>query len=311
MNLLKILKNKLLNVCNHPHLILVHLLDAFSWMITSDELFLKWMFRLRQGYPLNLVSPKTYSEKIQWLKLYNRKPEYTTLVDKVKVKDWVAGKIGSEYIIPTLGVYKKAEDIDFNELPDQFVLKCNHNSGEGMFICKDKSSMDETAVRNNLNKGLAENLYMKYREWPYKNVERRIIAEKYMKDSITPTLNDYKIMCFDGKVKLIELHQGRFTEKHTQDFYDRDWNKTSIAQGSYGETSKEVVDRPALLDKMIELSEILATDIPHVRVDWYIVDGKLYFGEMTLFDGAGLDPWDRYEDDLLMGSWLTLPEKTI
>jgi len=279
--------------------------------LLSDKLYLSIKFHDRLGYWMNWNHPKTYNEKLQWLKLYNRRPEYTIMVDKVKVKDWVADKIGKEYIIPTLGVWKSAEDVDFEHLPNRFVIKCNHNSGTGMYLCGDKSKMDVLQVRKGLDEGLRENYVLQNREWPYKNVPRKILAEQFLNEPGKEAPDDYKVMCFDGKVQLIELHEGRFTENHTQAFYDRDWKMTSITQGRYGKVATKMVERPTLLDEMIRLSEILAKDIPHVRVDWYIVNNHLYFGEMTFFDGSGFEPFDRFEDDQLLGSWITLPDYKI
>lgn len=279
--------------------------------LLPDKLYLSIKFYNRFGYWMNWDHPKTYNEKMQWLKLYNRRPEYTIMVDKVKVKDWVAAKIGNDYIVPTLGVWKSATEVDFAELPNRFVIKCNHNSGMGMYICKDKSKTNVENIRKGLKKGMQENYVIQNREWPYKNVPHRILAEQFLEEKGKQTLDDYKVMCFDGKVKLIELHEGRFTDNHTQAFYDRDWKLTSITQIGYGKVAKEVAKCPSLLDEMIRLSEILAKDIPHVRVDWYIVNNHLYFGEMTFFDGSGFDSWGSQEDDLLLGSWIKLPEKTL
>ncbi len=276
-----------------------------------DKLYLSIKFHDRLGYWMDWKNPQTYNEKLQWLKLYNSRPEYTIMVDKVKVKDWVAERIGEEYIIPTLGVWKKAEEVDFNSLPQKFVIKCNHNSGTGMYICKDKSKMDEETVRGGLKKGLQENYILQNREWPYKNVPRRILAEEFIEDQHKEVPDDFKVMCFDGKVQLIELHEGRFTDNHTQAFYDRDWNMTQITQGKYGKVATKLASRPALLGEMIRLSEVLAKNIPHVRVDWYIVNNHLFFGEMTFFDGSGFEPFDRFEDDQLLGSWITLPNRKI
>ena len=252
-------------------------------------------------------NPQTYNEKLQWLKLYNRKPEYSILVDKVRVKEWVESIIGKEYIIPNLGVWESVEDIEFQKLPNRFVLKCNHNSGLGMYICNDKKKMNIDEVKKDLKRGLAENYVLQNREWPYKNVPRKILAEEYLEDPVSSSLNDYKVMCFGGKVKLIEVHMGRNTDHHTQDFYDENWEKTSITQGQYGATSDIVLEKPSLFTKMKELSEKLSAGIPHVRVDWYIVNNRLYFGEMTFFDGSGFVPFDRFEDDLLLGSWIDCP----
>lgn len=275
-----------------------------------DELYLKLLFPLRTGYKLNLKNPQTFNEKLQWLKLNNRKPEMVKMVDKVDAKEYVASIIGEEYIIPTLGVYNSVDEIDFDKLPNQFVLKCTHDSG-GIVICSDKAKLDIEAAKAKLRRGLKVNYYYQNREWPYKQVKPRIIAEELLEEPNKTSPDDYKVMCFDGKVKLIEYHVGRYSEHHTQDFYDRDWNKTAITQGAYGEFSEEAAPRPALLEEMIRLSEILAEGIPHCRVDWYLVNNKLYFGEITFYDASGCCPFDKYEDDLLLGSWITLPEKTV
>ena len=277
--------------------------------LLPDKLYLSIKFHDRIGYWMDWKNPQTYNEKLQWLKLYNRRPEYTIMVDKVKVKEWVSKKIGEEYIIPTLGVWKKAEEVDFNSLPQKFVIKCNHNSGTGMYICKDKSKMDEETVRGGLKKGLQENYILQNREWPYKNISRRILAEQYLEKPGKESLEDYKVMCFDGKARLIELHEGRFTDNHTQAFYDRDWNLTNISQVSYGKIVTKIVEPPKLLEEMICLSEVLAKDIPHVRVDWYIVNNHLFFGEMTFFDSSGFDEFIPNEYNIIIGSWIKLPQK--
>ena len=285
------------------------LVNTFGFLF-SDRKYLELLFKYNVGYELNLKNPKTYNEKLQWLKLYYHNPLLPILVDKYTVKEYVSNIIGQKYIIPSIGVWEKAEDIDWSKLPSQFVLKTTTGGGSiGVYICHDKSTVDKHAVIKTLNKSLKYNIYETFREWPYKEVKARIIAEELLSQEGKSSLNDYKVMCFNGKVKLIEYHEGRFTGEHTQDFYDPEWNLTSITQGSYGENKANPVDKPNLLNEMIRLSESLSKDLPHVRVDWYIVDNHLYFGEMTFFDGSGLFPWDRYEDDLLLGSWLTLPQK--
>ena len=220
----------------------------------------------------------------------------------------MAGIIGKEYIIPTLGVWDDPGFIDFDNLPNQFVLKTTHGGGSfGVLICKDKQSFDFEEAKKKLKKSLKQDIYKSFREWPYKNVEKKIIAEPYLKENGQESLHDYKVMCFDGKAKLIEYHEGRFSEFHTQDFYDCNWNLTEITQGSYGGYNTMPSSKPVLLNEMIRLSEILAKDFPHVRNDWYIVNNHLYFGELTFFDGSGFFPFDRLDDDLLLGSWITLP----
>lgn len=304
-------KRKIKKCLQCPIASFVHVLGFERTAFIPDVLYLKMAYKFYMGKRLNLNNPQTYNEKLQWLKLYNRKPEYTMMVDKVKVRDYVADKIGKEYLIPIIGVWNSPDEIDFNKLPNQFVLKCNHNSGTGMCICKDKTQLDFEEVRRNLQKGLYENYYYLGREWPYKNVQRKIIGEKYMVDESGEELRDYKVLCYNGEPRLIELHQGRFTDHQSQDYYDINWNKTSISQNgtSVYKATDSTFPKPKNLDIMLDLSRVLAKGIPHVRVDWYLVDGKLFFGELTFFDGSGFDPFDNQEDDLMIGSWIDLPSK--
>lgn len=256
------------------------------------------------GKKLDLKNPQTFNEKLQWLKLYDRNPEYTKMVDKYEVRKYISEKIGEEYLIPLLGVWDRFDDIDFGKLPDRFVLKCTHDSG-GIVICKDKSKLNIEETRKKINKCLKRNFFKLTREWPYKNVNPRIIAEKYMEDSLQGNgLADYKVLCFGGEAKLIELHLDRYSERHTQDIYDINWNRTTITQGSY--LSRDVIERPQQLDKIIEMSELLSKGMKHVRVDWYIIESKIYFGEITFFDGSGFCPFDDEKDDLYIGSLISL-----
>lgn len=273
---------------------------------TSDEEYLKKIYRFRMKKDLNLSKPTTFNEKLQWLKIYNRDPLYTTMVDKYAVKKFVADKIGKKYIIPTLGVWNKVEDIDFERLPLQFVLKCTHDSG-GIVICKDKSVLNYNEAKKKLKKSLATNFFLKWREWPYKDVKHRIIAEKFMEDTNANELVDYKVLCFHGEPKLIEVHKGRFEGHHTQDVYDINWNKTDITQFNLPMTDEEL-PKPIFLEEMLHLSKILSKDLIHIRVDWYFVKGQLYFGELTFFDGSGFNLFCGNADELL-GSWIKLPCK--
>jgi len=275
----------------------------------SDKAFLKLLFWARMGKKLNLENPQTFNEKLQWLKLYNRKPEYTKMVDKYEVRKYISEKIGEEYLIPLLGVWDSFDEIDFDSLPEQFVLKCTHDSG-GLIICKDKSKLDLVAAKKKITKCLKRNFYKYNREWVYKNVKPRIIAEKFMVDSIQKNgLADYKVLCFGGEAKLIEFHLDRYSKRHTQDIYDTNWNKTAISQNGY--VSDRVIDKPSQIDRIIELSQILAKGICHVRVDWYIIEGKVYFGEITFFDGSGFSAFDDEKDDLYIGSLIDLEQKNL
>ena len=282
------------------------LLHRFDRLIKNDALYLKMEYYFQTGRRLNLNNPKSYNEKLQWLKIHDRKPEYTQMVDKAGVKDYIAKTIGEQYVIPTLGIWKHFDDIDFTTLPEKFVLKCTHDSG-GLVICKDKKTLDKVSAKKKIEKCLKKNYFYGTREWPYKDVKPRIIAEPLLEQANGEEICDYKVMCFNGKAKLIELHMNRHSDHHTQDFYDVNWQKTEISQGKgYGGCSDIEVSKPSCLNEMLRLSETLTKDMAHCRVDWYVVNGHLYFGELTFFDGSGFDLFDRYEDDLLLGSWINL-----
>lgn len=273
--------------------------------LIPDKPYLKLMYRLKMGKPLDLKNPKTYTEKLQWIKLYNHNPKYHQMVNKSSVKDYITERIGPQYVIPTYGIWDKFDEIDFNSLPSSFVLKTVHDSG-GVIICKDKQHFDKQYAKSVIEESQKRNYFKLYREWPYKGVNPRIIAEKLLDDGSGQALQDYKVMCFGGKPKLIEYHAGRFTENHTQDFYDSDWNHLAIQQQD-APKSDISVPKPPLLDEMLRLSSQLADGIPHVRVDWYMAENQLYFGELTFFDDSGFTPFQDSNDDLLLGSWIPVP----
>ena len=270
-----------------------------------DELYLKLLFRLRMGYKLNLDNPQTFCEKLQWLKLHNRKPEYTQMVDKYDAKRYVADIIGEEYIIPTIGVWNKVEDIDFDKLPNQFVLKCTHDSG-GIVICKDKSQLDISAAKKLLRRGLKKNYYWQNREWPYKNITPRIICEKYMVDESGYELKDYKWFCFDGvpKALFIATDRGVKGEETKFDFYDADFNHLPFTNG-HPNAYKEI-KKPAGFELMKQLAAKLSQGQPHLRVDFYDINGEIYFGELTFYHWSGTMPFDPMEWDYTFGSWINL-----
>lgn len=226
------------------------------------------------------------------------------MVDKYRVREYIGKTIGEQYLIPLLGIWEDPEAIDFDALPEQFVLKCNHNSGLGMCICKDKPKLDVAKVKQALNQGLKQNYYISGREWPYKDVPRCILAEKYMADESGTELKDYKVMCFGGEPKLIQVHQGRFSQ-HVQDFYDTNWNWLDVTQGA--PRSVTPMARPSFLDEMLEQSKRLSDGIRQVRVDWYFVENQLYFGELTFFDASGFDAFEPDEWDKTLGDWIKLP----
>ncbi len=254
----------------------------------------------------NFKNPQTFNEKLQWLKLHDHNPLYTTLVDKYAVKKWVADKIGEQYVIPTIAVWEKAEDIDFDKLPNQFVLKVNHDSG-GLVICKDKSKLDRQAAVAKLSRALKNNGYWYGREWPYKNVKPCIIAEKYMEDE-NHQLNDYKFMVFNGKVKCSFTCTERFSKDGLKvTFYDANWDIMPFER--HYPRSKTPITKPLNYDEMVELAEKLSKDIPFVRVDFYSIKGKIYFGEMTFYPGSGLEEFTPQEWDKKLGDWLELSHK--
>lgn len=277
-----------------------------NWM--PDKLFLKYVFHGVMGTPLNLNNPETFNAKLQWLKLYNRNPEYTMMVDKYRVREYIKEQLGEEYLIPLFGVWDDPDEIDFDALPDQFVLKCNHNSGLGMCICKDKSKLDIPKVKAKLRKGMAQDYYLTGREWPYKDVPRKIICEKYMTDESGTELKDYKFMCFVGKVKCSFVCSERFSEQGLKvTFFDNDWNVLPIER-HYPRSGKPI-PKPQNLEKMIRFSEQLSRGIPFVRVDFYEICGRIYFGELTFFPGNGYEEFTPETADEILGSWINLPEE--
>lgn len=294
--------SKIAGYWRDPVLFLRILLVRFGKCL-PDRLYLQWLYRLRMGKKLDLDNPKTFNEKLQWLKLYNRKPEYTIMADKVKVKEWVAERIGEEYIIPTLGVWERVEDIDFDQLPDRFVLKCNHNSGTGMYICKEKSKMDRVAVVRELKKGLAENYFLHGREWVYKDIPRRVIAEQFMEDPQADDLTDYKFFCFQGKPFMMYVSKDHAQQAYT-DFYDMDYNRLPIRMKD--PNSENPPAKPVKFEEMKALACKLSQGTPHLRVDFYVVNHRIYFGELTFYHNGGLGPISPLEWNLRLGSMIDL-----
>lgn len=274
----------------------------------SDETYLKIAFRICLGRKLNILRPQTYNEKLQWLKLYDRKPEYINMVDKYEAK-LIAGKIiGEQYIIPTLGIWDSFDEIDFASLPEQFVLKCTHDSGS-IFICKSKNEFDMKNVRKKLNKCLKNNFFGAYREWPYKYVKPRIIAEQYMEDNATHELRDYKFLTFNGKVKLMYIVSERMRIGRPRlDFFDRDFNHLPFTRK--GHSNADIPpERPHNFELMAELAEYLSKGIPQLRVDFYETNGRVYFGEFTFFPASGMKSFEPSVWDKKLGDWLELPKE--
>lgn len=275
----------------------------------SDENWLKARYWLRFGKKLNLDCPQTFNEKLQWLKLNYRRPEFTTMVDKYEVKEYVAERIGHEYVIPTLGVWDRFEDIEFDKLPDQFVLKCTHDCG-GLVICKDKASLNMEAARKKIQKSLWTNYYLRSgREWSYKNVKPRVMAEPYIEDALTRELRDYKFFTFGGKVKMMYTASERqkVAEETKFDFFDADYQHIDLINDHPNASVPPAP--PKNFEKMKQLAEELAAGIPHVRVDFYETNGKVLFGEFTFYHSCGMSHFEPVEWDFRMGDWIQLPEK--
>lgn len=294
----------------HPALLGRRLLIfLYRCRLLSDKRFISLRFRLALGYAMDWEHPRTFQEKLQWLKLYDRRPEYTVMVDKVKAKEWVAERIGRKYIIPTLGVWERAEDVDFDALPDKFVIKCNHTSGLGNIICKDKSQLDVRRVRKELRKGLRDDYSRRSGEWPYRDVPRRIIAEQYIEDNEYGELRDYKFFCFGGKVKCFKIDFNRFTG-HFANYYSPSGEFLLFGEAAWPPRPQCSVSMPSTLGKMISLAERLSEGVPFLRVDFYTIGENIFFGEVTFFPSGGMKSFVPNEWDLKFGNFLKLPIDT-
>lgn len=272
--------------------------------IIPSKIYLKIVYRIKIHKRLNLKNPQTFNEKIQWLKLYDRKDTYTKMVDKYDVKKYVSKIIGEEYIIPTLGIYDNYNDIKFDKLPNSFVIKCTHDSG-GVAICKDKNTFDFINARKIIGKSLRNNYYYHGREWPYKNVQARIIIEKYMEDSETKELRDYKFFCFNGIVRCFKIDYNRMTN-HRANYYSREGELLNFGECICPPEYDKKVDLPKNLNKMIGLAERLSKNFAFLRVDFYEVNNKIYFGELTFYPASGFGKFEPEEYDRILGDMLKL-----
>lgn len=296
----------------HPRKVAIVLMEYLGqWL--PDRVYLKIMYRIKMRHKLDLDNPKTFSEKLQWLKLYDRRPEYTKMVDKYTVKEYVSGIIGREYVIPTLGVWEKPNDIDWDSLPDRFVLKTTHGGGSsGVVICRDKATFDREKAIAKLKKSMRQNLYGFSKEWPYKNVPRRIIAEKYIAPQEGENdLPDYKFFCFDGEVKglFVATERQNPSEDVKFDFFDADFNHLPFRQGH--DHAAVTPGKPINFDLMKSLAAKLSKGIPQVRVDFYDIGDNVLFGEMTFFHFSGSMPFEPEDWDYRFGEWIKLPPKRI
>ena len=275
-----------------------------------DKLYLSLRYRCQLGHWINWKHPKTFTEKLQWLKVYDYKPEYTRMVDKLAVKDYVAERIGNEYIIPTLGVWNRVEDIDWDSLPNQFVLKTTHGGGgSGVVVCKDKRTFDKEKAMEKLRRSMRTNAGRTYREKPYLNVPRKIIAEKFMAEktfTISPELVDYKFYCFNGVPKLVMVANGRSTGDKRFAYYDTEWNPVDIKWGA--PKPDEEFPKPSNLDEMLKVASKLSSTLVHARIDLYNIDAHVYFGEITFYDGSGFEKIEPQSYDEYLGNLMKLNE---
>lgn len=271
----------------------------------SDRLYLKLLFKHRVGYSLNLDNPKSFNEKLQWLKLNDIHSEYTQMVDKIDAKKYVASIIGNEYIIPTLGVWNSVEEIDWDILPNQFVIKVTSDSG-GIVVCKNKAELDIEQAKRKLKKGWGKNYYLYNKEYPYRDVKARIIAEKYMEDTVTKELRDYKFFCFNGEPRILKVDYNRFIE-HRANYYDVNKNLLLFGEEICPPDYNKKIEFPSNLDDMVQIARKIAQSIPFVRVDLYNVDSQIYFGEITFFPASGTGKFTSLEWDYKLGDMIQLP----
>ena len=269
-----------------------------------DGLYLKIRYRITMNKKLDFETPKTFNEKLQWLKMHDRKDIYTTMVDKYEAKKYVTTVIGKKYIIPTLGVYDRFDDIDFDKLPNQFVIKCTHDSG-GLLVCQDKSKLDKRVAKKRINKSLKLNYYYAGREWPYKNVKPRIIIEKYMVDESGYELKDYKFFCFNGKVKLFKIDFNRAT-RHRANYFDKSGKLLMFGEQVCPPDYNKTLSMPHNLTKMIKLAEKLSNSLPFLRVDFYEIGKQVLFGELTFYPNSGNGKFVPEKWDRILGNYINL-----
>lgn len=274
--------------------------------IMPDKLYIQMMYQVKLGRRCNLKAPLTFNEKLNWLKLYDRRDKYTRMADKYEVRAYIKETLGEEYLIPLLGVWSRVEDIDLSGLPDQFVLKCTHDSAS-VIICKDKQSLDWEKAGQKLKEALATDYYYESREWPYKNIKPRIIAEQYMVDESGTELKDYKIYNFNGEPKLIQVDFGRFTH-HERNLYSTDWEYID-QEIQYPRNPDVHIERPANLEEMLRLAKVISKGIPSVRTDFYSINGKTYFGEITFYQEGGFAEFKSLAYEKELGALIKLPEK--
>lgn len=270
----------------------------------SDRLLIKCRFRVIFHRPINLHKPQTFYEKIQWLKLHDRKEIYHHMADKYLMREYVVNKIGEGYLVPLIGHWEKASDIDFEALPGQFVLKCTHDS-QSAVICSDKNTLDWNKVCNEITRALSIDYSRLGREWAYHGLYPSLIAEEKLVDETERDLKDYKVFCFNGKPRFIQVDYDRFVD-HKRRFFDLEWNHIEELKITYPDDCSVDISKPFCLEEMLRLSEQLSSDMKFLRVDWYVTKDKLYIGELTFYPGCGFEPIEPYEYDVLWGEWLKI-----
>lgn len=296
---------KVIKYLKNPKLIIIYLMNKNFFFFLSDKLFLKWKFKILMGYKLDLNNPQTFNEKLQWLKLYDRKPTYTKMVDKYEAKEYVKNIIGEEHIIKTLGIYNSFEEIDFEKLPNQFVIKPTHTSGD-VYICTDKSNINYKELENKIKKWLKRKYFYIHREWPYKNVKPRIIIEEYLSDLKEGSLLDYKIFMFNEKLAYFLICSDRNTNlKFT--FFDKNGKFINMTQD--GEPNDKKLSLPDNYKEMVAMAKRISKGTIESRIDFYDINGKIYFGEITFFASAGFGKFEPNEWDKKIGDMLKLPMK--
>lgn len=287
----------LTELCNSLETASKNLVNKYRNLM-DDELYLKIIFKQRMKRELDLDNPKAFNEKLQWLKINDRKPFYTSLVDKIKVKQYISGIIGEEHVIPALGIWDSVDDIDFDNLPNSFVLKCTHDSGS-VIICPDKKEFDYNAAKRKLKKAMATNYYWPKREWPYKDVNPRIIAEEYVKQISEDVLPVYKFFAFGGKPEIIQTIKNDKTDHETIDYFDTQWNLLELRQNFPNSTVP--LKKPEHYDEMLDMVKKICQGFRFVRVDFYSVKGKNIFSEITFYSDSGFAAFHPEEWDYRLG----------
>lgn len=306
--LIKTIIRKATTLLRQPKLIILKILHTKAARLIPDKTFVKLSYWSHFGKWLNLNNPITFNQKLQWLKLNHKEPNYCTYADKYAVRNYIKEIIGERYLVPIIGVYDSVDDIEWDILPEKYVLKCTNASGRNI-ICLDKLALDIDCTKNKLQKWMKDNFFWHGREWVYKTIKPRIIAEQYLEDTTYNELIDYKFMCFNGEPKCLFLCLDRHSNENLKvDFYDMDW-KSMPFERHYNKSSRQI-PKPICYDEMVLLARKLSKGIPFVRVDFYEVNGQVYFGELTFFPGNGMEEFRPEYYDELLGGWIALPDKT-